>query len=221
MKLSIWDMDKTIIRRASWTPWLLHFARTQAPLRLLLVPLLLLPLAGYALRMLDRAALKQATQRIMMGRRVQAAAVHRAAAGFAAGFGAANEMPGALEALAADRAEGFLPVVATASPRFYVEALADRWGIHDVIATENRWDGYALTPKIDGENCYGIAKFEAVEAWLAARGLRRADCEIRFASDHESDLPLLLWADAPLAANPSPALRREATARGWRVADWA
>jgi len=51
--------------------------------------------------------------------------------------------------------------------------------------------------------------------------LRREDCEIRFASDHMSDLPLLLWADAPLVANPSAALRREALAQGWPVFDWA
>ncbi len=221
MKLSIWDMDKTLTRKASWLPWLLHFARTEAPTRLLLLPLTLLPLLAYAVRMLDRAGLKQATQRIMMGRAVPASSVHRSAQAFAARFGAANELPGALSRLAADRAEGFLPVLATASPRFYVEALAERWGIRDVIATENRHDGYALTPQIEGENCYGLAKFEAVEAWLAARGLRREDCEIRFASDHVSDLPLLLWADAPLAANPSLALRREAHARGWPVVDWA
>ena len=221
MKLSIWDMDKTIIRRASWLPWLLHFARTEAPWRLLLVPLMLVPLAGYWLGLRDRAGLKAATQRLMMGPSVPAATVHRAAATFAARFGAAAAYPGALERLAADRAAGFVPVLATASPRFYVEALADRWGIHDVIATENRWDGYALTPRLEGENCYGIAKFEAVETWMQARGLKREDCEIRFASDHESDLPLLLWADAPLAANPTPSLRREAALRGWPVADWA
>jgi len=221
MKLSIWDMDMTIIRRASWLPWLLHFARTEAPARLLLAPLLLLLVVGYGLRMLDRAGLKQTMQRIMMGQRVPAHAVHRAAQGFATGFGAKNELPGALQQLAVDRADGFLPVLATASPRFYAEVLANRWGIHDVVATESRWDGYALTPQIEGDNCYGIAKFAAVEAWLAARGLRREDCEIRFASDHMSDLPLLLWADAPLVANPSAALRREALAQGWPVFDWA
>jgi phosphoserine phosphatase len=44
--LSIYDMDKTVIRRASWTWWLLHYARTEAPLRLLLVPLIPLPRLG-------------------------------------------------------------------------------------------------------------------------------------------------------------------------------
>jgi phosphoserine phosphatase len=214
--LAIYDMDKTVIRRASWTHWLFHFARTEAPWRLAAAPLLALPLAGYALGLLDRKGLKQATQRLMMGRRVPRARVERAAARFAADFGAREELAPALAAMASDRALGRQVWLATASCRYFVEALAARWPVDRVIATENRWDGDALTPEILGENCYEMGKLRMVLAALDAR-----PPQLSFTSDHISDLVLLDWADAPRAANPSSALRQVARQRGWPVCDWA
>jgi phosphatidylglycerophosphatase C len=216
MRLSIYDMDKTVIRRASWIPWLFFYARTEAPARLLLAPLMLLPLTRYALGLLDRAGLKEATQRLLLGRRVPRAKVERAANAFAASFGAANELPGALAAIAADRAEGLDIVLATASCRYFVEALARRWGIEKVIATENVWEGDQLTPRIRGENCYEMGKLRMILAALPARPRH-----VKFSSDHISDLPVLDWADEPVAANPSAPLRRLAQRRGWPVVDWA
>ncbi|MFN7400112.1 MAG: HAD family hydrolase [Sandaracinobacter sp.] len=214
--LSIYDMDKTVIRRASWTWWLLHYARTEAPLRLLLVPLIPLPLLGYTLGLLGRKGLKQATQALLMGRRVPRAKVERAAESFAAGFGAREELAGALAAIAADRAAGREVWLATASCRYFVEALARRWGIDRVVATENHWDGDRLTNRIRGENCYDIGKLRMILAALAGRPPL-----VRFTSDHVSDLIVLDWADEAVAANPSPAFRRVAAQRGWPVVDWA
>lgn len=214
-KLSIYDMDKTVIARASWTHWLLHYARQEAPLRLLLLPLLLLPLLGYALGFHDRKGLKQATQRLLMGGRVPAEKVARAADSFAAGFGAREELAGALAAIRADREAGYELWLATASCRFFVEALAARWGFDRVIATENRWDGDRLTPEIVGENCYEMGKLRKILARLEAR-----PAQVKFTSDHLSDLPVLDWADLPVVANPHDPLRRVALARGWPVCDW-
>ena len=215
-KLSIYDMDKTVIAKASWTHWLLHYARTEAPARLLLLPLLALPLLGYVLGTHDRKALKQATQRILMGSRVPRAKVERAAERFAATFGAKQELPGALAAIAADRAAGCELWLATASCRYFVEALARRWGFDHVIATENLWDGDALTPEIRGENCYEMGKLRKILAELQARPEA-----VKFSSDHISDLPVFDWADVAVAANPHEPLRRLAQLRGWAVCDWA
>jgi HAD superfamily phosphoserine phosphatase-like hydrolase len=215
MELAIYDMDKTLTRRASWGAWLFFYARTEAPLRLLLAPLMALPLAGYALGLLDRKGLKQATQWLMLGARVPRRRVERAATRFAERFGAANERPGALAALAADRAAGRELVLATASCRYYAEALAARWGIERVVATENRWEGDCLTPEILGENCYEMGKLRMILAALPAR-----PAAVKFVSDHVSDLPVLIWADQPVAANPSGVLRRLALRRGWPVVDW-
>lgn len=214
--LSIYDMDKTVTRKASWTAWLIHFARTEAPARLLLAPLMLIPSLAFLLGITDRKGLKQATQALMMGRRVPRATVARAAARFADSFGARMELDGALAAIAADRAAGREVWLATASCRYFVEPLALRWGITTVIATENVWDGDQLTPAIRGENCYGLGKLRMILAALPAR-----PASVRFTSDHWSDLPVLDWADTPIAANPERRLRAIARLRGWRVCDWA
>jgi phosphoserine phosphatase len=209
-------MDRTVIRRPSWSWWLLHYARTEAPGRLLLVPLLLLPLIAYGLGAYGRKELKEATQALMMGRQVPRAKVSRAAERFAAGFGAREELAGALAAIAADRAAGREVWLATASCRYFVEALARRWGIDRVIATENHWEGELLSNRIRGENCYEMGKLRMILAALPTR-----PPAVTFTSDHVSDLVVLDWADEPVAANPSPALRRVAEARGWRLVDWA
>jgi HAD superfamily phosphoserine phosphatase-like hydrolase len=216
MRLSIYDMDKTVIGRASWTWWLFHYARTEAPARLLLAPLMLVPLTGYALGFVDRKGLKQATQRLMMGSRVPRARVQHAAQAFADSFGAREELPGALAAIAADRAAGREVWLATASCRYFVEALARRWGIDHVVATENHWEGELLTPIILGENCYEMGKLRMILAALESR-----PAEVAFTSDHSSDLVVLQWADRPVVANPHAPLRRVALSRGWPVVDWA
>jgi len=216
MKIAIYDMDKTMTRRSSWAHWLLFFARTEAPARLLLAPLMLVPLFTFTLGLTDRKGLKEAAQRLMMGRRVPRATVQRAAARFAAGFGARTTLQGALDSIAADRAAGMEPVLATASCRYFVEALAAGWGIERIVATENIWEGDILTPRIRGENCYEMGKLRMILASLPER-----PAHVKFVSDDVSDLPVLMWSDEPVAANPSGPLRRVAGWRGWPVFDWA
>lgn len=208
-------MDKTITARPSWLPWLFHYAKTQAPARLLLTPLMLWPALLYGLGWHDRKGLKQATQRLLMGSRAPADKVERAARSFAEHFGARAELAGALAEISARRAAGDRLVLATASSAFYACHLARRWGFDLLVATGNVWRGGCLTPAIAGENCYGDAKLRLVLAALPHRQGR-----VAFYSDHVSDLPCLLWADTPVAANPSAALYREAGARGWPIVQW-
>lgn len=216
MTLALYDMDRTLTDRPSWLYWLMFWARREAPWRLLLLPLLPLLLLAYPLRLLDRGGLKQAMQALFMGRRVPAARVAARADEFAARFGAAHERADALAQLAADRALGLTPVLVTASPHFYVDALARRWGIATVIATRNCRDGDWLTPRLDGANCHGAEKIVRLQA---AFGPALGQVAAAY-SDHVSDLPLLELARAPVAVTPSRALRRIARARGWAIRDW-
>ena len=39
MTINIYDMDRTITRGGTWTPWLLFWVRREAPWRVVLVPL--------------------------------------------------------------------------------------------------------------------------------------------------------------------------------------
>ena len=112
-------------------------------------------------------------------------------------------------------------MMATASYRLYVEAIAQRLGFEDVIATDLATDdsGHVLA-RIDGHNCYDIAKLEKVKQWMQAQGLEREKCYIRAYSDHVSDAPLLEYADEAYATNPHPPLAKMAEAKGWYILDW-
>ena len=220
VSISIYDMDRTITRGGSWVPWLVFWVRREAPWRVVMLPLLGLAMAGYGLKLIDRGQLKALGHRLLMGRRVARARVEAAAAAYAAQVLADGVFPGALAAIAADRAAGAVMVLATASNAYYVEAIAQRLGFDVVIATPSRWDGDTLSWRLGGDNCYGIAKDARVAAWLAGVG----GGVFTFTSDHESDLPVferaLAGGGAVRVANPSPRLRAIAVARGWPVVDW-
>lgn len=216
-RLAIYDMDKTITRRPTWTPFLAAWARAH-PARLAGLAATVGPLALYGLKRIDRARLKEMTQRLVMGKRADRAEVDRVAADFARGVAL---FAGARDRIAADRAAGRRVVLATASYDFYVRAIAATLGIADVIATPSTVIGDRILPRIAGENCYGPAKLRMIEAWMAAQGIARADAEVLFYSDHVSDAPTLDWADAAFAVNPHAPLRAMAAERGWTIIDWA
>lgn len=222
MAVSIYDMDRTITRRGTWVPWLMFWVRREAPWRVLLLPGLGVALLAYALKIIDRARLKELGHRLMMGRHVQRGRLSAAADAYAEQVLAHDVYPAALAQIASDRAEGRRLVLATASNLFYVNAIAARLDISDVIATPSRWEDDRLHHRLGGDNCYGAAKRLLVDAWLAREGLTGA--AVRFYSDHESDLPLFELALASggeaVAANPSPALRKIAEARHWPIRDW-
>ena len=216
--LSIFDMDRTITRRGTWSPWLVFWAAREAPWRLVLLPLAALFGAAYLAKLVSRARLKELNQALLMGDAAPCARVEAVARAFAVQLMARGVFPAALERIAADRAEGRRIVLATASCAFYVRAIADALGIADVVATASVWDGDRLRARLDGPNCYGQAKRAMVEAWLAEHALTAAP--IRFFSDHVSDVPMFERADEQVATTPSPKLRTVAQARGWPIVDW-
>ncbi|MES2058948.1 MAG: HAD-IB family hydrolase [Pseudomonadota bacterium] len=220
-RIAIYDMDKTITVAPTWTGFLIGAARAYAPWRLALLPVAGLAVGAYGLKLLDRARLKQVTQRLLIGGTMSSEDAADAAARFADRIIAQGLFAGARTRIEADRAAGYRLVMATASYHFYVTAIAERLGFDAVIATGSRKtaDG-RLRALIDGENCYGPAKLRMIKAWLAAQGIERADAEIRFYSDHVSDAPTLDWADTAFAVHPHGPLRTLATARGWAILDW-
>jgi HAD superfamily hydrolase (TIGR01490 family) len=218
IKLAIYDMDKTITVKATWSGFVIGAARRQAPWRLAMLPLVGLASAAYGMKLIDRARLKHVTQRLLLGHTMSAGATAAAADRFATRV---RLYDGARERIAADRAAGYRLVMATASYRFYVTAIAERLGFDAVIATLSRdGDDGAVRSGIAGENCYGPAKLRMIEDWMAGQGIARTDAEIRFYSDHVSDAPTLAWADEAFAVNPHAPLRALALVKGWTVLDW-
>ena len=220
-QLAIYDMDRTVTRKATYTPFLIHACLRLAPWRMLLLPLVLFTVAAFALRLIDRGRLKEWNYALLIGRGVAPGRLEPVIESFAARQIASNIRPGARRSIAADRAAGRRLVMATASYRLYAAAIARRLGFDDVIATETMRDAKGrIVAKIDGRNCYGLGKLDMIEAWLQREGLERDAVHIRFYSDHVSDHHVHRWADEPVAANAHDRLRRLAEAEGWEVVDW-
>jgi HAD superfamily hydrolase (TIGR01490 family) len=220
-EFAIYDMDRTITRTGTYTPFLIHAALARAPWRLLLLPVALLAMLGYAAKLFTRAKLKEINQGLLLGRHISRADLAPLTASFADRVYRLNTLPGALKQIEEDRAAGRRLVLATASYRLYVEAIAEKLRFDDVIATNSIIGLDArVTAKIDGENCYGPAKLRMIEAWFAAEGIDRAAVHVRFYSDHVSDAPVMEWADEAFATTPSPKMRAMAERRGWPVLEW-
>lgn len=218
--LSIYDMDKTITRKATFVPFLLYAVPRYKWWRVLLLPAVALAGLAYVAKLITRARLKEINFRLMLGSRIDAERFGRIAEGFAGKTLASNTLRGALDQIATDKAEGRRVVIATASYALYVRAYAAVLGVSDVIATRTRQIEMHHSPKIDGENCFGDWKFAMVKDWLAAEGITRDGAHVRFYSDHVSDEPCLAWADEAYVTNPHPPLLRMARERGWHVLLW-
>jgi len=217
--LAIYDMDRTVTRHATYTPFLLHCAVRRAPWRLLLLPFAILSMFAYALKLIDRGRLKEINHRLLLGQIRHPTELKPLVESFAAKVLAGNVRPGARQAIALDKAEGRRVVMATASYRFYAREIAERLGFDDCIGTNSVLGlDSQVHARIDGENCYGPAKLLMVEDWLGKAGLSRG--HVRFYSDHASDAPVFQWSDEPIAVNPHDRLRKLAAERGWRVEDW-
>ena len=219
--LAIYDLDRTITRRATYTPFLIHCAMRQQQWRLAFVPVVALAMAAYALGLFDRGRLKEICQALLLGRRVHASELKPLADSFAEATIARNVRPGARAAIARDREQGRRLVLATASYRLYADSIAALLGFDDVIATGSV---IGLDEKVHArildENCYGPAKKRMIDRWVEKSGLAGAHGHVRFYSDHASDAPTFEWADEPVAVNPHGRLERLAKARGWAVEDW-
>lgn len=221
-RVAMYDMDRTITRSGTYSGFLMHVVRRRQQWRLVLLPLVGLAGLAYMLRLIDRSRLKAINLRLLIGARFERAEIAPLAESYADKVVAGGLHPAALDQIAADRAAGYRLLLATASFHLYVDAIAQRLGIADVLAT--RLDGPDgadhIHARLAGDNCYGAAKFARIGEWLADNAITREDAHIRAYSDHVSDHPMLHFADEAVATTPSRALRRLAPQMGWQVVDW-
>jgi HAD superfamily hydrolase (TIGR01490 family) len=219
--LAIYDMDRTVTRHATYTPFLLHCASRRQQWRLLFVPLIALAMLGYVLKLYDRAKLKEMCHFLLLGSKVHPRDLQPLVQSFADATVAKNIRPGAREAISRDKEQGRRVILATASYRLYASAIADRLGFDDVIATGSIIGlDERVHARIEGKNCYGEEKMRMISDWVEKSGLTGAHGHVRFYSDHASDAPAFEWSDEPVAVNPHDRLRRLAIARGWMIEDW-
>lgn len=206
MRIAIYDLDKTLVRRATFTPFLAFAARRLAPWRLLFLPLWVLMMIGYRLGFYDRTALKTAGMKLMLGRQ-DVAVLEEVGRAFAEyHIARAGWIEQVIALVEEDRAAGARLMIATAAFEFYARAFARRLGIADVVAT--RWDGSTIP---EG-NCYGEEKRRRVLEQIPER-----PTHMRFVSDSFADAPLLNDADDPVFVTGSNKKAAKAAGLGWRV----
>ncbi|MFM8499035.1 MAG: HAD family hydrolase [Chakrabartia sp.] len=219
MAVAIFDLDRTLTKYATYTPFLIFAAFHRAPWRLLLLPVWLVSMIGYGLRVFSRKRLKEIGFLLLVGRQISTDKIDKLAADFADLMVNHNIFPAAQARLAQERAQGAKLILATASPDFYAQEIANRLGFDEVIATRQDRPGPGLLSyRIAGGNCYGAAKLDMVRTALAKGTAAK---ETRFYSDSASDAPLLEWVDSAFAVNPDTTLRRLARLKGWSVLDFA
>ena len=219
--LAIYDMDETITRRPTLLPFLMTVAFRLAPWRVALLPAVAGASIGYALGLIDRARLKELNQRWLLGHTVDPGRLDPHARRFAERTVRRGLKPGAVRQIAADRAAGRKLILATASSRFYVEAIAELLHFDATIATDvTVLDSGHFNPRIHGGNCYGPGKAAKIVDWMASNGVARDGIHLTMYSDHISDVPSFELADEAVVVDPAPALRAEAMRRGWTVVAW-
>ena len=123
--------------------------------------------------------------------------------------------PGALALIERHRNLGDTLAIITATNRFVTAPIARELGINHLIATEptmgrDGFDGGHQRPP-----CFQEGKLANIDRWLTTYGLNP---EASYAySDSLNDLPLLEWADHPVAVDPDAKLLAVAKQRNWPV----
>ena len=220
IRVAIYDLDRTVLRKPTFTLFLLWAAWREARWRMLLLPALAALMIGYALRLYGRDRFKPAAIRLMMGPQISPTRAADLAARFAEWRVPRDVPPGAQACIARDRAEGYRLLMATAAPEFYAGAIAEALGFDAIVATRHRRgsDGSWL-PLLDGENCYGAEKARRVTEWLDANAAGGA-VHIRAYSDHPSDAPTFALANESWLVGRGRNLARLAAQQGWRTLDF-
>ena len=220
-KISLYDMDRTITVRGTYTPFLFHMVFARAPWRLVFLPILPFGFIAYGLKLISRGRLKTFNQQMLLGNGPELSLLQPHIERFADKVLRSNRHKKAIEQVEADRADGRKLVLVTASYELYAEAIARRLGFDHLIGTQLMVDNEGrVLPQIIGENCYDDAKIGRIEALFASQGWQRSQSHVRAYSDHVSDQAMLEWADEAIATTPTPKLRHLAKQRGWKIVDW-
>src|SRR5688572_26283516 len=102
MDLAIYDMDRTVTRRATYTPFLIHCALRRAPWRLVFLPLVIGSMLLYVFKLIDRAKLKEINHELLLGRTIHPTDLKPLVESFADSTLSGNIRPGARRAIARD-----------------------------------------------------------------------------------------------------------------------
>lgn len=209
---AFFDLDRTLLRGGSGPVLAEALQRAGA------IPKRSLPGQGLIYKAYDRFG--ESLTGIALARAAAAALRGRPRAAVLAGAESATDAlleivaPYAIALIDEHHQAGRPVVLATTTPRDFIEPLARRLGLDDVIATRYQVDAKdRYTGRLDGAFVWAAGKLTAVRWWAAEHGVELADSWAY--SDSVYDLPLLSAVGHPSAVNADPRLAVVATLRRW------
>lgn len=214
-RIVIFDLDVTLTRYDTFLPFVtgyLRYARRRRGLELWKLPLYLLAFWRWG----DRTWVKTCVLRAFMGGerrwRIEDWADRYA------DYLMENAMrESGLAELRRHQDNGARVILASASFDVYVERLAERLGIDEVLATRVHWNERGRLTGMQGENCRDHEKLRRVRGLLT--GVEYGHGVTAY-SDSHADLPLLSWAENGVAVCPSKRLFHQIAGLGLDVAHW-
>lgn len=214
--LAAFDVDGTLIRGDSYLRYLV-FVLVRRPSRWLRAPLLGLAVLLFVIGARNNTWLKAFFLRQVLAT-LDPQREMRLTRAFVAILVRGRLKPGGVRRLREHQAAGDTVILLSAGLESYLTLLGRELGADAVLSTMvERDDAGRITGRLRGENCYGPAKVERLQAFR----LDRAAGERLYAyCDHASDLPLLLHADIPVAIDPGPGLRSLCARHGIAVETW-
>lgn len=215
VRLAIFDLDGTITRRDTLTPYVFGYLWRRRPWRFPLLLLMLPVVLGYGLRIIGRGGLKAGLVLLAMGG-CRRKSIEQWTETFVSALLADGVYPEAVAAIQAHARAGDHLVLLSASIDLYVPAIAQALGFEEAICTGVRWRGERLWGTLTTPNRRGKEKARCV-ADLRARHPRMQTVAYGNAS---SDLAHLKLVERGVLVNGSKHARREASGEAIMCADW-
>lgn len=132
--------------------------------------------------------------------------------------------PKATEAIQHHLEAGHDVVIISATNDFVVSAIAKHFGIEaaNVLATPLEVKDNRYTGKLTDKPNFKEGKIYHLNKWLEAKQQQGTKYGKTYAySDSKNDLPLLEWANVPVAVTPDEVLHAHALAHHWAIEDWS
>jgi phosphatidylglycerophosphatase C len=201
-------------RADTFGPFVLGLLRRH-PARVWRVPLLIIPIIGFLLRLVDRGGLKGAVLHRLFGG-LPRKSVDEWAAQYACLVVPHRLFAEALAALRNHVARRDHVVLLSASPDLYVPRIGAALGVNETICTTVSWNGEYLDGRLAGPNRRDQEKLRVLEALKQ----RLPGLSVIAYGNSGADLPHMYRCEEAVYVNAAPALARELAGRGLTCVNW-
>jgi HAD superfamily hydrolase (TIGR01490 family) len=127
--------------------------------------------------------------------------------------------PEAVQLIRKHEREGHEVALLTASTKYLARPLIGYLGLKNALCTHLEVRGETLTGRVVEPMCYGAGKIYWAERFCEEKGVDLS--RSYFYTDSVTDLDLLERVGHPVAVNPDPLLKREATKRDWPILNFS